>query len=668
MTLVATERTGDIALIIVDNPPVNALGHAVRSGLAEAFAALKADPPRAAVLLCAGRTFMAGADVREFGQTAEPPAIYEVAEIVEALPFPVVAALHGNALGGGLEMALGCHGRIALAGTRIGFPEVTLGVIPGSGGVVRTVRVTPLAEAVPLITGGKPVSAETAQALGLVDRVVSFDLREAAIAFAEELAAGRLPTPLSQRDAPADPGPDFWAEQETDVRRKARGAEAPLVALDVLRQSCGTPFEAARRVERAAFERLRDAPQAAALRHVFFAERRAAKSGKSGGARDLRHVGVVGGGTMGAGIATACLQRGLAVTLAETTLEAAEAARARIASAIAAAAKRGLVPDEAGTLSRLIVTTDFSAFAQADLVIEAVFEDLAVKRDVFARLGEAVRPQTILATNTSYLDPRKIAAGLADASRFVGLHFFSPAQVMKLVEIVPVPETSEEALATASALIGRLGKIGVKSGICEGFIGNRILKRYRAEAESLVRTGVPVAEVDAAMRGYGFAMGPFEAQDLGGLDIAFRQREAARAAGESVPETLGDHLVRAGRLGQKSGGGWYDYAEGDRRPKPSEAVDALLRQAGVDASDTAGDPADIAERLVAGMAEEGAAIIAEGIAGEPGEIDLVEIHGYGFPRWRGGPMHAARSLGRSGLARALTREPSADLLRLLKAG
>ncbi|SFP66511.1 3-hydroxyacyl-CoA dehydrogenase NAD-binding domain-containing protein [Tranquillimonas alkanivorans] len=661
MSLVTTEHRDGIAILTANNPPVNALGHPLRAALAEAFAALAAETPRAAVLRCAGRTFFAGADVREFGQPPQPPAIYEVAAQIEDLPFPVVAAIHGGAFGGGLELALGCHGRVAEAGAKLGFPEVTLGIIPGAGGVVRSARLLPPRDAVDLITTGKRIDAGEAQRIGLVDRV-SEGLLEDAITLARQLADD-MPVPISKRDHPEVPSTDFWPAQEADVRRNAKGVEAPLVALDILQRAYAEDFETARRAERAAFERLRDGEQAAALRHVFFAERQAAKTAKGEGAKTIETAGVVGGGTMGAGIATAFLLRGLMVTLAETSGEAANAARERVQKAVGAAVKRGLVQDADVVMARFSVTTEYDAFSDTDLVVEAVFEDLDVKRQVFARLEDAVRSDTILATNTSYLDPREIGDVLRDRSRFIGLHFFSPAQIMKLVEIVPVPETSDASRATAFKLVERLGKVGIRAGICEGFIGNRILKRYRAAAEELVRQGVPVAEIDAAMRDFGLAMGPFQMQDLAGLDIAFLQREAARKAGQDVPDGLSDVLVRAGRKGQKTGGGWYDYREGDRTPHPSEEVARLLASHVRGSADMV--RSDIAERLVAEMAEEGAQIVAEGIADDAGQVDLVELHGYGFPRWRGGPLFHAERQGAAEVERVLGRAPAPALAGLL---
>jgi 3-hydroxyacyl-CoA dehydrogenase len=410
-----------------------------------------------------------------------------------------------------------------------------------------------------------------------------------------------------------------------------------------LRRAVEADFDQAIAFERETFLGLRASPEAAALRHVFFAERAATRPAALKGVepRPLRSAAVIGGGTMGAGIAAALRDAGIPVILVERDAEALERGLANLRGIFEGAVKRGRL-DPAAAADRIAgVTgaTGYAGLADTDLVIEAVFEELGVKRAVVAELGRAARADAVLATNTSYLDPRAIAEGLPNRERFIGLHFFSPANVMRLLEIVPTPETAPDVLATGFALAARLGKIPVQAGICDGFIGNRILRRYRGAAEDLVRRGVAVEAVDAAMRGFGFAMGPFEVSDLAGLDIAYLQREAARARGETVPEALGDILVRAGRKGQKTAAGWYDYAPGDRTPRPSPAVAELIRPH-VAAGET---PADIAEHLVAEMAAEGEAILAEGIARDPSDIDLVEIHGYGFPRRRGGPMfHAAQ--------------------------
>jgi len=640
MTMVSIDRDGEIAVVTVNNPPVNALGQALRQGLWDAVATLDADPAvRAVVLICAGRTFIAGADVREFGLPPSEPHLPDLVNRIEAAAKPWIAAIHGAALGGGFEVALGCRFRVALDTASVGLPEVTLGIVPGASGTVRTPRVAGVAAAVDLVTTGKPARAARAQAIGLVDAVLTGDLRAGAIAFARAALTAPLPLPASQRPV-TDPGPEFWAEQQAAVSKRARGEVAPLRALACLQKAAQAPFDAALAFERATFLELRASDQAAALRHVFFAERAAPRPPHLGETQPqpLRRAGVIGGGTMGAGIAAALRDAGLPVVLIERDAEALARGIANLQAIFDGGVKRGkLTPDQAAArMAGITGATDYAALADSDLVIEAVFEEIGVKRAVFAELARHCRADAVLATNTSYLDPRAIAEGLPDPGRFIGLHFFSPANVMKLLEIVPTPDTAPDTLATGFALARALGKIPVQAGICEGFIGNRILKRYRAAAEALLRQGVAIAEIDAAMRGYGFAMGPFEAQDLGGLDIAFLQREGARAAGQNVPETLGDILVRAGRKGQKTGGGWYDYAPGQRQPQPSDTVAALL----AGQITPKAPPADIAAHLVGEMAAEGAAILAEGIALNAADIDLVEIHGYGFPRWRGGPIFA----------------------------
>ena len=643
---ITIDRKGRVAVVTVDHPPVNALSQAVRQALWDAVDTLDADPGvEAVVLACAGRTFIAGADVSEFGQPPRPPHLPDLVARIETAAKPWTAAIHGSALGGGFEMALGCRFRVAAPTAAVGLPEVTLGIVPGAGGTVRLPRLVPPAAAVEMVTLGRPVKAAKAQELGLIDRVVEGDLLAGAVAFAGE--ARTPPAPLREQ-APLPAPAGFWDEAENSVRKAARGEAAPLRALACLRQACESDFASAMALERATFLELRASPEAAALRHIFFAERAALRPAALKGVepRPVRTAAVVGGGTMGAGIAAALRDAGIPVTLIERDADGLERGLVNLRRIVDGAVKRGRLSQAAAVerMAGVTATTDYEALAGTDLVIEAVFEELSVKRAVFAALDAACRPDAILATNTSYLDPRAIAEGLSNPGRFIGLHFFSPANVMKLLEIVPTPATSAETLATGFALAARLGKTPVRAGICDGFIGNRILKRYRAAAEDLVRQGVAIAAVDAAMRGFGFAMGPFEAQDLGGLDIAFLQREGARARGEQVPETLGDLLVRAGRKGQKTGGGWYDYQEGDRTPHPSPTA-AVLLAAHVGTGEA---PADIAGHLVGEMAAEGEAILAEGIAAAPADIDLVEIHGYGFPRRKGGPMFCAVARDRAG--------------------
>ncbi len=636
------ERDGEIAIVTLDNPPVNALGQALRQGLWQAVETVEADRAvRAAVLICAGRTFIAGADVTEFGKPPVPPHLPDLVDRLEGAAKPWVAAIHGSALGGGFEIAMGCRFRLALDSAAVGLPEVSLGIVPGASGTVRTPRLAGIEAAVELVTSGRPVKAARALSMGLIDAVVTKDLRAEAGAFARRALTHPLPPPVSARPV-SSPGPAWWEAQQKAIAKRARGEVAPLRALDCLRIAAEKPFAEAMAHERATFLALRASDQAAALRHIFFAERAAPRPAHLAGISpgEIRSAAVIGGGTMGAGIAATLRDAGLPVVLIERDDEATARGLSTLGKIFDGAVARGKLTD-AQAQARLAGVTagcDYGLLADCDLVIEAVFEDIAVKRAVFARLAQVCRPDAILATNTSYLDPRRIAEGLPHPERFIGLHFFSPANVMKLLEIVPIAATSPRTLATGFALARSLGKIPVQAGICEGFIGNRILKRYRAEAENLVRQGTPIAAIDAAMRGYGFAMGPFEAQDLGGLDIAYLQREGARALGQRVPDTLGDLLVGAGRKGQKTGGGWYDYAPGERTPTPSATVASLL--APVISGGAGMAVGDIAPHLVAAMAAEGRSILAEGIALSAADIDLVEVHGYGFPRWRGGPMFA----------------------------
>lgn len=642
MTLLTVRRDGEIAVVTLDNPPVNAISEAVRKQLYDMVGQLDADPEvRAAVLICAGRNFIAGADVREFGKPPVEPHLPDVVDRIEGAEKPWVAAIHGAALGGGFEIAMGCRFRIAVESARVGLPEVTLGVIPGASGTVRTPRLAGIETAVDLVTSGRPMPADKALKAGLIDAVVS-DLESGAVAFARAALAAELPQPVSQRPLATMPEA-FWQDARKLAARP--GHQAPLRALDSLRFATEHGFAEAMAHERETFLDLRGSDEAAALRHIFFAERAAPKPAALRGIepRPIRTVGVIGGGTMGAGIAAACREAGMEIILIEREDDAVARGLANVGKIFDGAVKRGKLSEagRAGSMAGVQGSTDYAALAEADLVIEAVFEEIGVKRTVFSELGRVCRADAVLATNTSYLDPRAIAEVLPDPTRFIGLHFFSPAHIMKLLEIVPTPDTAPDVLATGFALARALNKMPVQAGICEGFIGNRILKRYRAEAEALVAQGVAIAEIDAAMRDYGFRMGPFEAQDLGGLDIAFLQREGARAEGQDVPETLGDILVRAGRKGQKTGGGWYDYAEGDRRPKPSASVAALLADR-VSGTAALSGP-EIADRLVGAMAAEGEAILREGIAQSPQDIDLVEVHGYGFPRAKGGPMFAASS-------------------------
>lgn len=635
---VTFDRQGSIAVLTIDNPPVNALKTSVRAELLALADQLAADASVTAVVLQgSGRLFVGGADIAEFDRPPEAPTLPEVIARIEASPKPWVAAIHGQALGGGLELALACHYRVAAPGATLGLPEVTLGIIPGAGGTQRLPRLIGLEAAIPVIAERQMLDAGQAEKVGLVDRIVEGPLVEGACAFAR---SPDLPV-RSAHDRPLpDPGPAFWQAAQTRIAKGARGQAAPLAALIAVRHGVEHGLDAGLQHERATFLALKAGEEAAALRHLFFAERAALRPAALRGIdpRPVRTVGVVGGGTMGSGIAAAFRNAGFAVVLSERDEPALQKGLSTLQGLFDAAARRGLTTPAEATQRMSGVTGCIGAggLADCDLVIEAVFEDLEVKRAVFAELGRLCHPDAILATNTSYIDPRRIADGLPAPDRFIGLHFFSPAQVMKLLEIIPLPETLPEVLATAFDVARRLGKVPVRAGICEGFIGNRMLKRFRAEAEALLREGVPHADIDAAMRGFGYGMGPFEMQDMAGLDISFMNREAARARGEDVPETPGDLLVRAGRKGIKTGGGWYDYVPGDRSPRPSAEAGRIIAPM-IGPAKTV-PAAEISDRLTAALAAEGHAILAEGIATSPSDIDLVQVHGYGFPRAKGGPM------------------------------
>jgi 3-hydroxyacyl-CoA dehydrogenase len=570
----------------------------------------------------------------------------DVVASIEGANKPWVATIHGSALGGGLEVALGCTYRVAVPSAKLGLPEVTLGIIPGAGGTVRLPRLIGAPAAVDLVTSGSPVDARKAATLGLIDAIVEGDLLPAAIAFAREVAGKPAPQPISERTVSAvEDG--FWERAEKAVVAKVRREAAPLRALASVRRASETDFATAMAFERETFLELRGSFQAAALRHVFFAERAAPRPPELAGVmpRDIRSAAVIGGGTMGAGIAAALRDAGLPVILVERDKAAVERGLANVRSIFEGSAKRGRITPElaAERIAGVVGTDDYGALAGTDLVIEAVFEDLAVKRAVFARLSDVCRPDAVLATNTSYLDPEQIGQGLMRPERFLGLHFFSPAHVMKLLEIVPTKKTAPEVLATGFALARLLGKIPVRAGICDGFIGNRILKVTRAQSERLLLSGAAPSAVDAAMRAFGLPMGPFEAQDLGGLDIAAFQRKAARERGETPFAPVADRLCAIERFGQKSGGGWYDYQPGDRTPQSSDIVAAIIAEEAAGRPQRAWDDASIADAIILPMVNEATRILDEGIALRTADIDLVKIHGYGFPRWRGGPMHYAEA-------------------------
>ncbi len=653
MIAVRTEIHGRIAVISVDNPPVHALSTPVRAALIAALHGLEQDQGiDGGVITTAGRTFIAGADMREMDSPLVDPQLPQVIEAIAACTKPLVAALYGNVLGGGLEIALACRARVALVGTTLGFPEVRIGLIPGASGTQRLLRMTDFATAVRLVTSGKAIPAEEALRLGLIYAVVSSDVSGAALALLSsdvlrDTSAYPTSAQVEARDA-ARPDPETLDALRAEVRKAARGQAAPLAALELMEMTAPVDYKAGVAQERATFVYLRSSPEAKALRRLFLAEREAGRlpelQGITAGA--MRCIGVVGAGLMGCGIAFAALHAGAQVVLMESTTEALERGRVRIMDLMDGQVASGrLSPQKRQALeASLTLSSDFSAFAPCDLVIEAVFEDMAVKHQVFRRLDEVVGPHCLLATNTSYLDLDAIAAGTRDPTRFLGLHFFSPAHVMRLLEVVRGAKTSRQTLATGVAIGRMLGKIPIVTGVCEGFCGNRILKAYRIVAECMVEEGAAPEEVDAAMTDFGFPMGPFAVQDMAGLEIAYANRRLKPAvAADGRRLGLVETLVEAGRLGRKNGKGWYAYAEGARAGTPDPAVKALIGNYAVakDVPQVTRTRAAIREALLAAMKAEGQAILREGIVSRPEDIDLVMVHGYGYPAHKGGPMFEA---------------------------
>ncbi|MFG1462933.1 FAD-dependent oxidoreductase [Xanthobacter sp. DSM 24535] len=677
---VIVTRHGAVAVIGIDHSPVNALSQAVRQGLMEAVRALDADPGVAALVISGGPArFIAGADIREMSQPPSAPFLPDVVAAIDACGKPVVAAIAGAALGGGCEIALACDLRLGGPNALVGLTETRLGIIPGAGGTQRLPRLIGTTQAIALICEGRVLKAREALEVGLLDAVAEGDLLAAAVDRAPQVEKRRL-------SAHPVPPSDIAAEEAAAAHalKGAKGSPAIVEAIRVVRAAREGEFAAGLAQERSAFLALRESAEAKALRHLFLAERAALKvPGLEGAvARPISTAAVIGAGTMGAGIAVALADAGLPVTLVERDGDAARAGLDRAQGLYARQVKAGRLTQAqmAERLARITPAADWDPIAAADLVVEAAFEDLGVKMDIFRRLDAVAKPGAVLATNTSYLDLDAIAAATRRPQDVVGLHFFAPANVMKLLEVVRATKTAPEVLATVLALAKRMGKQPVVAGNCDGFIGNRIYAVYRRHAEYLVEDGASPEAVDAALETYGFAMGIFAVSDMSGLDIAFamRQRRAAtRDPGEryvSIP----DRLCDMGRLGRKTGSGWYAYdAAGLKSADPAvaEVIAAARAKAGI--VPRAFAPADIQRRLLAVMANEGAKALAEGIALRASDIDLAFVNGYGFPRLKGGPMWAADRLGLAGVlaemeaahvAGGTGSEPAELLVELAKSG
>ncbi len=645
---------GEIAVVTVNNPPVNALSQAVRQGLLDAIRRAAGDGSKAVLILCEGRTFIAGADIREFGKPHAEPFLPDLLNEIEACDKIVVAALHGTALGGGFETALSSHYRIALASAKVGLPEVKLGLLPGAGGTQRVPRFAGVEAALELMLSGTPIPAGRAHELGLVDRVVESDLEEEARRFTQELIdSGAQPRRVSELEVEAVDNAVFDAARAM-VAKRARGQNAPLRIIECVRTAMTMPFDQSIRRERELFEESMRDPQSAALRHAFFAEREAAKVvglDKGTPLRDVKSIGVIGGGTMGGGIAMSFANAGIPVTLIEINDEALERGLAIIERNYAGSVKRGKLSEEkaAECRGRITGATDYAALAGVDLVIEAVFEDPELKKQIFAKLDAVCKPGAILATNTSYQDVDAIAAATSRPEDVLGMHFFSPAHIMKLLEVVRAENTADDVLATVMALSKKIRKVAVVSGVCYGFIGNRMLQGYFREAQLCLVEGGSPESVDKAMFDWGMAMGPISVGDLAGLDVGYKARQALPEdeRGDPAAYRVPDVLVEMGRLGQKSGKGFYNYDPETRRPSPDAEVQAVIEKEaaalGIERREIGAD--EIVDRLIFALANEGFRILEEGIAQRPGDIDIVYLYGYGFPAWRGGPMHYAEAVG-----------------------
>ncbi|NML29719.1 3-hydroxyacyl-CoA dehydrogenase NAD-binding domain-containing protein [Paraburkholderia antibiotica] len=656
--VVTRELRGKVLLVTIDHAPVNALSADVRRGLLAAIEAADAERAVEAVLIVgAGRNFIAGADIREFGKPPVPPSLPDVCNRIEACTKPVVAAIHGAALGGGLEVALAAHYRIAVDGAKLGLPEVQLGLLPGAGGTQRTPRLIGAQAALDLILSGRHASAKEALALGLIDRIgTSDDILAEGLAYVHELLAAHAPARRT-RDAAAlgdrDVSLAAVAAARAETAKKSRGLFSPLKIVDAVEAAIEQPFDEGLKTERKLFLECIDSPQRAGLIHAFFAEREVLKAPETRDAkpRALASIGVVGGGTMGAGIAVAVLDAGLPVTMIERDDASLARGRAHIEKVYDGLIAKGRLTAEkkAATMARWNGSTSYDALAHVDLVIEAVFEDLDVKKAVFAELDRVCKPGAVLATNTSYLDIDAIAASISRPADVIGLHFFSPANIMKLLEVVVPKQVSADVVATAFELAKKLRKTPVRAGVCDGFIGNRVLAVYRAAADALMEDGASPYQIDAAVRAFGFPMGPFQVVDLAGGDIgwATRKRRAATRNPAARYVQIADRLCERGWFGQKTGRGFYLYPEGSRSGTPDPEVEAIIEaeraRAGITPRTFSDE--DIMRRYMAAMINEGANVVHEGIALRPLDVDVTFLYGYGFPRYRGGPMKYADMVG-----------------------
>jgi len=652
MNPVSLKRHGAVSVITIDNPPVNALSRPVRQGLIACFDEAEADAVSSAVvLICAGRTFIAGADIREFDRPAEEPHLPDVVSRIEATAKPVLAAIHGTALGGGLEVAMACHYRLADRSSTLGLPEVKLGLLPGATGTQRLPRLVGVEKALEMMLSGEPVTADAALEEGLVDKVTAKDLLSEALSYAEEVT--KL-GPRRVRDLAVEPVSEAVFDGARDrIARKTRGLFSPERILRSVELAARVGFDDGVAAERRFFQECKESPQSQGLRHAFFAERNAARVpgiDRETPVRKIESIAVIGAGTMGAGIAYNCLAAGLRVRLHDKDKAGLARGAATVRNLFEGGVARGKITerDMETSLQRFHTGQDFSDLSDVDLVVEAVFESMAIKKEVFARLDEVCRQGAILATNTSTLDVDEIAQATSRPEDVIGLHFFSPAHIMRLLEIVRGARTSVDVVATALAMARKLGKIGVAVGNCFGFVGNRMLYSYGRENQLLLLEGAAPEYIDRVLTDWGMAMGPNAVGDLAGLDVGYKVRQERK----DLPDDprfyrIADMLAELGRFGRKTGKGMYRYEDGSREPLPDPEVQALIRneakRLGIPQREIS--ESEIIERCIYGLVTEGARILEDGISHRASDIDVVWINGYGFPRHRGGPLNYADAIG-----------------------
>ena len=656
---VSYTKDGDIGIITINNPPVNALSYHVRQGLLESFTEANNDDTIATVLICDGRTFIAGADITEFGKPPQEPGFLGTMEVIENLQKPSVAAIHGTALGGGLETALCCHYRVAVPSARVGLPEVALGLLPGGGGTQRLPRLIGPEAALQAITSGVPMAANQAQKVGVIDAIVDEgNLLEGAKAFARTLVADGAPLKKIRDLSDKVTGVNLaiFDAARKQASKERRGFEAPQRCIDCVEAACTLPFDEGLAKEQELFRQVLTSNQSAAQRHIFFAERAAAKVNdmpKDTKPLAIKKVGIIGAGTMGGGIAMNFVNAGIPVTILETSQEFLDKGLAVVRGNYERSAKKGRFTTEQveQRLGLLTPTLDYAAIGDVDMVIEAVFENMDIKKEVFAKLDAATKPACILASNTSTLDVNEIASVTKRPDKVIGTHFFSPANVMRLLEIVRGEKTSFETLTTAQAVAKAINKIGVVVGVCDGFVGNRMLHYYGGQAEFMLEEGCLPQDIDDAIYDLGLAMGPLAMGDLAGLDVSWRIRQG-RGLPERLPEGarycgIPDLICEKGRFGQKTGAGYYKYEKGDRTRYPDPEIEALIvnysKEKGIERRDISRE--EIVERSMYALINEGARILEEGIAQRASDIDVIYVYGYGFPAYLGGPMFYADTVG-----------------------